>query len=184
MAGIGAYGGAGMGQYMANAGSVASAAAKDTVIQPTAAQIAPMREIPTNVESALGTGGMRPKDVIYGQNGPTGFQFSNAGLGGNSNTSAAVQDALANSRMPAMQTNSAVEGYLQNNRSMMPLNTPTPTSTSAISNAPEFLTPRQLGSFSGGSTNPTVMNTAKDFDAFKRGLTGETALGFMKATPM
>ena len=42
MAGIGAYGGAGMGQYMANAGSVVPAAAKDTVIQQTAAELAPV----------------------------------------------------------------------------------------------------------------------------------------------
>jgi hypothetical protein len=165
MAGIGAYGGAGMGQYMANAGSVVPAAvAKDTVVQPTAAELAPVN-VPVEAAPA-----------------PTGFKFSNTALGGDSNTSAAVQDALANYRMPAMQTNSAVEAYLQNNRSMMPLSTPT--STSAISNAPEFLTPRQLGSFPGGSSAPTVMNTAKDFDAFQRGLTGENALSFMKANPM
>jgi hypothetical protein len=84
--------------------------------------------------------------------------------------------------MPVMQTNSAVEGYLQNNRSMLPLTTPTP--TPAVSNTPEFLTPRQLGSFPGGSTAPTVMDTPKDFAAFQRGFTGENALGFMKANPM
>ena len=42
MAGIGAYGGAGMGSYMANAGSVVPAAAKDAVVQQTAAELAPV----------------------------------------------------------------------------------------------------------------------------------------------
>jgi hypothetical protein len=158
MSGLGAYGGYGVGSGLMGAGAQtiadtqAPVSALPTVGAKEAAGIANTEQaarlaetepglyqrgayVPdANVVAApQGAGGIRPSDVVYGQNGPTGFRFSNS--------SAAVRDVAANSAMPPVGS-SAVDNYLMNNRSMMPLSTPTPVADvplGSLAATPEYI---------------------------------------------
>ena len=172
MSGLGAYGGYGMGSGLMSAGAQTMADAQapvsalPTVGANEAAGIANTSRatalaetepglyqrgayLPSSdvIAAPQGAGGIRPSDVAYGQSGPTGFQFSNP--------SAAVRDVAANSAMPPMSS-SAVDSYLMNNRSMMPLNTSTPVadvSLGPLAATPEYIPPAASGTNYYGALN-------------------------------
>jgi hypothetical protein len=93
------------------------------------------------VAAPQGAGGIRPSDVVYGQNGPTGFQFS-------SNVGNVERDIAGGNNL--MQTNSALDAYVRKNMPIgvdtsapyKPVFTPTPVTDvplSPIGAAPEYI---------------------------------------------
>jgi hypothetical protein len=151
MSGLGAYGGYGVGSGLMGAGAQtiadtqAPVSALPTVGAKEAAGIANTEQAARLAETEPGlyqrgaylpSGGVAAPQALPAapENlAPTGFRFSNS--------SAAVRDVAANSAMPPVGS-SAVDNYLMNNRSMMPLSTPTPVADvplGSLAATPEYI---------------------------------------------
>jgi hypothetical protein len=151
MSGLGAYGGYGVGSGLMGAGAQtiadtqAPVSALPTVGAKEAAGAADVGRSTALAETEPGlyqrgaylpSGGVAAPQALPAapENlSPTGFQFSNS--------SAAVRDVAANSAMPPVGS-SAVDNYLMNNRSMMPLSTPTPVADvplGSLAATPEYI---------------------------------------------